>query len=336
MKTEDAMTRVAEITVEEPPAGMSANKSPNTVEEDANMALFKYRNKARGRMAKSMIELATVYQPMILDVQLADHMDPRDIIPVARILSARMIKNGGAGLLTTICRNRRPDRLWGCLLTNESFEKIRVKFAKMLGVRPTDIHAYRPKKGAKLSSRLSMIIMAALSTNPANRPKNVVTGELQAMYEDIATTLAELSAASTSSLVVTVPTSKSREGRAISRSSGPKMADVRKCLNCGKPIGKRGNRADYCKKHASKKERRRFSRQQAQARAQLVSSRSKTAGATRSSRDPFDALHEVVSKMDRAILPLSHKNDVARKRGSSRPLGALGAGQGNRTRRRPR
>jgi hypothetical protein len=344
MKADDTESRHAETTTKAshtatPRSGTSASpsKSPDIDREDADMPLFLFRNRARGRMVTRAIELAMEHQLQILDVRLRAYMDPRDIIPAARTLVKRLTKNGGAALLYVLYRNGHPYRLCGYLLANESFETIRTKFAKMIGVRPSALRVHCPKKGAKLSQLLSMLTMPALSTHPAHPPMTIVAGELQALYQDIATTLAELSAASTSSSVTTATASKRPgEGRAIDKSSGSEIESERKCLNCGKPIGKRGNRADFCERHGTKAERRLFNRRAAQAHAPRASKPSNPKQSARSADSSLASAGQTAPKTNTARSPSTRNNDVIRNRGRAKPARALSYVPVIRTRRRPR
>jgi hypothetical protein len=235
-------------------------------------------------------------------------MDLRDIIPAAQSLVERMTNEGGAGFVHAVHHNGHPDRLSGFVLSDNSIEPERRRFARATGARLRDLRVHCAKAGTNVSFRLSSQIMPALSTNPAHPPMTVATGVLQRPYEDVSMSLAELTTTTTASPVIdSMPPEKLGMTSGAGNTMESKATNGRTCVECGEPIGDRGNRAEYCKTHGTKSARRRFRKQEAQAHSERVSNGSGAVGPAQPAGRPLAFAEEKASNAARPAATRSRR-----------------------------
>jgi len=238
----------------------------------ADAWLFACRKKGGRRIAARTEKLREKFKLWFLGFGLPLSMDSRDIIPAAQSFAERMTKEGGAAFVHVVHHNGHPDQLCGFALSNKSIEPERRRFARAIGARLRDLRVHCPKAGANVSLRLASEIMPALSTNPAHPPMTIAVGRLQDLYDEVAMSLAELTTTRTASSGIDfTPPKKLGMSSSANNSMESKAANGRRCIDCGKPISERGNRAVYCKWHGTKASRRRFRKQEAQAHAERAS-----------------------------------------------------------------
>jgi len=313
LETNETATTSTTHTAARSPAVGRRLPSPAAIAQAADALLFAARKKGGRRIAARTEKLRKKFEQLwFLDFGVPPFMDLRDIVPAAQSLVGRMTNEGGAGFVHAVHHNGHPDRLSGFVLSDNSIEPERRRFARATGARLRDLRVHCAKAGANISLRLSSQIMPALSTNPAHPPMTVATGALQRPYDKVASSLAELTTTRTASSVIdSVPPKKLGMTNGASNATESETANGRQCLDCGKPIGERGNRAVYCKQHGTKAARRKFRKQEAQAQAGRASNGS---GATGPAQSAGRSLSTSEAAASNGARPVARQNNHATRR----------------------